>query len=76
MANQLSLALADAGLVSRQTVEKQAAQARKTNLRKQQKEQRDLCQIQEILTGLSPDQQSAKLRDGKKAFQQMNAKNL
>lgn len=139
MGNQLSQALADVGLVSRQTVEKQTAQESKRNLRKQQSEQRAryldsdegrpqsfsspsefmeharqrlkdegyseglmnaifreahqfadaklpkkqrgrmhsfLCQLKEKLESTPVEQRQRILRDGKRAFKQMNVKNL
>lgn len=139
MGNQLSQALADAGLISHKSVAKQAAQQNKHDVRQQQKEQRQrhlqtdegrvehysspaefledarqrlkregfseqlmqvifreahqfadaklakkqrgrlhafLCQLQEKLQAASPNQQKVMLRDGKRAFQQMNVKNL
>lgn len=139
MGNQLSQALADAGLVSRTAVVNEAAQERKQDVRRERKKQQKmylqtdegrvehysslaelmeharqrlkdegysdglmdlifreahqfadaklpkskrgrmhafLCQVKERLRGLSPSQQKPILRDGRRAFKQMNAKNL
>lgn len=139
MGNQLSLALADVGLVSKEAVAKQATQENKQNLRKQQSEQRTkyfdssegrpesfsspsdfmeharqrlkeegyseglmntifreahqfadaklvlrqrkrmhafLCQLKEKLESTPVEKRQRILRDGKRAFQQMNVKNL
>lgn len=135
MAGQLSHALADAGLVSREAVARQAAQHERKERKKQRKAfllsdegrpesysspaeflehvrkrlkadgysatlmdvffreahqfadaklsrkhrgriHRFLCELKEVMEGASPNRRKSILRDGKRAFKQMNAKNL